>query len=285
MHVRNIHHVGIVVRDMDQAYRLWRDTIGLPVVKEGEERGLKLSLLRIGNSFIELLQPLTTDSDTAAFLERTGGGMDHLCLETTDVHADHATALERGLDVLWGGIDTVFTGDAFFLNRSNTQGILVELLQPELPTAIGTREDALFTEVTMINTHTADLLTAARQWEQNFDLQVESYLVAPEADNRHFMIPTGERGAAYIEVLTPLTPTGKNADYVRKVGDGLFQIDVRADDPDEAVRRLNAAGYRAMQTDGMDHGRTATFVHPKSAGGVFIAIFPPGPVPSGPLPW
>ena len=212
--------------------------------------------------------------------------MDHLCLQVPDIDSAHRAALERGLPLIWGGeVSHVFTGDAFFVAPEATQGVLVELLQPDERAEPGAKGDGLFTQVTMVNTVCADLPGALGQWERNFGLRAESYLRAPEADNRHAMVPTGATGAAYIEVLSPLSPAGKNAAYLDKAGEGLFQFDVRSDDPERAIALLSKAGYRTQRSEGMDQGRTAYFVHPKSSGGVFIAIFPPGPIPSGPVPW
>jgi methylmalonyl-CoA/ethylmalonyl-CoA epimerase len=283
--IRNIHHTGIVVADLDQSLRFWHEAAGLPVTKQGETDALRLALLSLGNTYIELMQPKTADSEFGRFLARTGGGMNHLAFESTSVADDHARVRERGLEVLWGGVMSAFTGDTFFVTSEATQGVLVQYVEPEYPTELHRREDALFTEAVIVATLTGDLFASVRQWEQNFGLRTESYLVAPEADNRHIMIPTGEPGAVYIEVIKPLTATGKNEAYLQKVGDGLFQIGVRANDPTAAVQALNDAGYRAMQTEGMDQGRLASFVHPKSTGNVFLAVFPPGPIPSGPVPW
>jgi catechol 2,3-dioxygenase-like lactoylglutathione lyase family enzyme len=54
--LKKIHHVGIVVRSLDEAYRFYRDTLGLHVHKEAtvEDQGVKAALLTIGNSEIEL---------------------------------------------------------------------------------------------------------------------------------------------------------------------------------------------------------------------------------------
>ena len=58
--VRRIHHVGIVVRDLAEAYRFYRDTLSLPLVKEAliRDQGVRAALLAAGDSEIELLAPL-----------------------------------------------------------------------------------------------------------------------------------------------------------------------------------------------------------------------------------
>ena len=56
--VTDIHHVGIVVKNLHEAYRFWRDTLGLPLVREAEiaDQGVRAALLAAGDSEIELLE-------------------------------------------------------------------------------------------------------------------------------------------------------------------------------------------------------------------------------------
>lgn len=260
---------------MAEAYRLWRDVAGLVVVKEGEEDGLRLSLLQAGNSYVELLQPLDATSETAEFLERTGGGMDHLCLQVPDIDAAHRAANERGLPLIWGGeVSHVFTGDAFFVAPEATQGVLVELLQPDAVARPGEKGEGLFEQLMMVSTVSGNLPGAVGLWERNFGLRAETYLVGP--DDRRVLVPAGAGGAACVEVRSPLEAAGQGA-----AREGLLQLSVRSEDPERAAALLAEAGYRTEGAVGFEHGRPVYFVHPESTGGVSIAIAPPGPFASG----
>ena len=68
--VTDIHHVGIVVRNLDEAYRFWRDTLGLPLIREAKiaDQRVRAALLAAGDSEIELLEPTSADSGVARFL-------------------------------------------------------------------------------------------------------------------------------------------------------------------------------------------------------------------------
>src|SRR5687768_15906221 len=85
--IRRIHHVGIVVKRLTDAYSFYRGVLGLPLVREAEiaEQGVKAALLAAGDSEIELLEPLGADTPVGRFLTRRGEGLHHLCLETPDV--------------------------------------------------------------------------------------------------------------------------------------------------------------------------------------------------------
>ncbi len=288
MSIRNIHHVACVVPDMATGYRFWRDTIGLPVVREGESaaEGVISALLSIGNAYIELIQPTRGGTDVGSFLERTGGGLHHLCLETEDIAAETESLRQRRVPLLSPGVEQGLAGPRVFVERSATQSVLVEVAQPEHPTKIdGRLQAALFTQLTMAVTVTGNLFKSASEWETNFGLQVESYLIHPEADNRHVVISVSGTGPVYIEIIRPLTEAGKNAAYLRKAGEGMFQLAIRTGNLDEAVERLSQAGYRIQQEPGMSLvDEPATFVHPKSSGNVFITFSAADVARSGPIP-
>src|SRR5215475_12554321 len=89
-----LHHVGLVVRRLEDGLALWRDLLGLEVSAEAtvEDQGVKAALLPIGRSEIELLEPINPNGGVAKFLERRGEGLHHVCFETADVAAELAGA-------------------------------------------------------------------------------------------------------------------------------------------------------------------------------------------------
>ncbi len=279
MSIRNIHHVACVVDDIEKGYAFWRDAAGLPVKKEAElpEQGVRAALLSMGNTEIELLQPIRPDTGVARYLEKTGGGMHHICFETEDVQAELAGLKAREIELIDKEVRTGLAGQIFFVHPRATQSVLVEFAQPEEPTHIGGHEDAIFQDIPLICANTRDLFKAAGQWERNFGLQVESYSVSQQLDNRHVMIPTGAPGTVYVEVMTPLTATGKNAEFLERRGEGLFLMAARTRDMQESIRRLRDAGVRVTDEEGTGAGSVA-FIHPKSTHGVFIELLPMAPV-------
>src|SRR6185503_20075799 len=82
--MRRIHHVGIVVNRLADAYRFYRDTLGLPLLKEATivDQSVRAALLAAGETEIELLEPLAPDNGVGRFLSKRGEGLHHLCFET-----------------------------------------------------------------------------------------------------------------------------------------------------------------------------------------------------------
>jgi len=130
--LKKIHHVGIVVRNLDEAYRFYRDTLGLPVHKMAvvEDQGVKAALLTVGNSEIELLEPINANGGVAKFLERRGEGLHHVCFETDDVGAELKATMAKGIDVIDKAPRKGLAGMICFLHPKASHGVLVEYAQP-----------------------------------------------------------------------------------------------------------------------------------------------------------
>ncbi len=92
--VRRIHHVGIVVRRLAEAYRFYRDTLGLPLLREAElpDQGVRAALLAAGESEVELLEPVDPGGGVARFLARRGEGLHHFCFDTPAIAFLHPRA-------------------------------------------------------------------------------------------------------------------------------------------------------------------------------------------------
>ena len=96
---RRLDHVAIVVRDVDAALSLYRDTMGLPVVIDEviESGGVRLTHLDMGNVTLQLVQPLSPDHPLSKHLDQHGEGLHHLCFETDDVAETLAALPDRQL--------------------------------------------------------------------------------------------------------------------------------------------------------------------------------------------
>jgi methylmalonyl-CoA/ethylmalonyl-CoA epimerase len=130
--IKKVHHVGVVVRDIDQALRFWRDTLGLSLHKTQviEEQGVRAALLSLGTSEIELLEPTVTDNGVARYLEKRGEGLHHVCFEVDDVEASLVRLQERGTEMIDQETRVGLAGRICFLHPSALDGALVELCQP-----------------------------------------------------------------------------------------------------------------------------------------------------------
>jgi methylmalonyl-CoA/ethylmalonyl-CoA epimerase len=130
--IKKVHHVGVVVRDMEQAMRFYRDTLGLSVHKREtiHEQGVNAALLTLGDSEIELLEPIVSDNGVARYLESRGEGLHHVCFEVDDVERDLGALKDRQVELIDETTRIGLAGRICFLHPRAMHGALVELCQP-----------------------------------------------------------------------------------------------------------------------------------------------------------
>ena len=130
-----IDHVGIAVRDLDEATAFYRDVYGMQVLHEetNEEQGVREAMVGVGDtdSCLQLLAPLTPESTIAKFLDRSGPGIQQLAFRVTDVERVSAVLAERGLRLLYDAPRRGTAGSRVnFIHPKDTGGVLVELVEP-----------------------------------------------------------------------------------------------------------------------------------------------------------
>jgi len=127
-----VHHVGLVVRRLEDGLALWQDLLGLRVSKQATvvDQGVKAALLPIGRSEIELLEPVNPDGGVAKFLEKRGEGLHHVCFETPDVTRELAGARAQGFPLIDEAPRHGLAGMICFLHPKGTRGVLVEFATP-----------------------------------------------------------------------------------------------------------------------------------------------------------
>jgi methylmalonyl-CoA epimerase len=135
--MRRIHHVGIVVNRLEDAYRFYRDTLGLPLIKEATipDQQVRAALLGAGESEIELLEPLDATSGIGRFLGRHGEGLHHLCLETPDIVKTLTSLKEMRVELLDAAPRAGLAGQIAFVHPKACCGVLVELATPSTSAA------------------------------------------------------------------------------------------------------------------------------------------------------
>jgi methylmalonyl-CoA/ethylmalonyl-CoA epimerase len=129
-----IDHVGLAVRDLDQAIAFYARTFDLQVVHEevNEEQGVREAMLAVGDSgsCIQLLAPLRPDSPIGKFLERAGEGIQQVAYGVDDIDAVTADLRSRGVRLLYDEPKRGTAGSRVnFVHPKDAMGVLVELVQ------------------------------------------------------------------------------------------------------------------------------------------------------------
>lgn len=127
-----VDHIGIATHQLDDALALWRDALGLQVefTEEVTEQGVRVAMLPVGETHIELLEPLSKTSPVGRFLEKRGPGIHHVAIRVTDIRASLARLKEKGTRLI---DETPRKGAGgclvAFVHPSSANGVLLELVQ------------------------------------------------------------------------------------------------------------------------------------------------------------
>ena len=126
-----IHHVAVVVRDMDAAVRFYHDTLGLALatVLPIPSDGVRIAFLPVGSSRIELVEPTDPSTGVARFLESRGEGFHHVCFEVPDVAEALAKMEAAGVELIDHAPRRGAEGPVAFLHPRSSHGVLVELIE------------------------------------------------------------------------------------------------------------------------------------------------------------
>lgn len=123
---QGLDHFAIVVRDTEIALGIWRDTMGFPVLLSEVVNGgtTRLTHLDLGNTQLQLVEPLTEDHPLRNWLDRHGSGIHHFCLKVENVEeAMMASPVKTALAPHQG----VNGKRALFLVSAETGGVVVEV--------------------------------------------------------------------------------------------------------------------------------------------------------------
>ncbi len=124
-----LDHIAIVVPDTEAALETWRDRLGFAVLYSENVNGgaVRLTHLDLGNTHLQLVQPLTPDHPLHTWLARHGPGLHHLCLRVDNVAAAMADLPAQGIPTAPAMHQGTQGKRALFLDPSATQGVQVEI--------------------------------------------------------------------------------------------------------------------------------------------------------------
>lgn len=131
--VEKIEHIGIAVRSVENSVPIYRDLLGLEYLGEEvvEREGVRAAFFAIGDTRLELLEPINETGAIARFLEKRGEGIHHIAVRVTDIDAARAHAEKLNIrllseEPLVGAHETLVT----FLHPGDTGRVLFEMVQP-----------------------------------------------------------------------------------------------------------------------------------------------------------
>ena len=127
-----IDHIGIATRNLEEGLKVWRDALGLTVEASEEvaDQGVRIAMLPVGDTRVELLEALSPESSVGRFLAKRGPGIHHIAIEVDDINASLTDLKSKGARLI-DETPRVGAGGCLiaFVHPSSTDGVLLELVQ------------------------------------------------------------------------------------------------------------------------------------------------------------
>ena len=135
-----INHLGIATKGIEEALKFWEDALGLENIQTEvvEDQKVRVAMLPLGESRIELLEPTSDDSPISKFLEKRGGGIHHIAVDVEDIEVSLKKLKDQGMRLI---DETPRIGAegclVAFVHPSSANGVLLELVQQNPPKSAG----------------------------------------------------------------------------------------------------------------------------------------------------
>ncbi len=127
-----IDHIGVATDGIEEAASFYRDMLGLDLaeIEEVANQRVRVAMLPVGESRIELLEATSADSPISKFLAKRGPGIHHIAMRVEDIRASLAELKQKGARLI-DEEPRVGAGGCLvaFIHPSSTGGVLIELVQ------------------------------------------------------------------------------------------------------------------------------------------------------------
>ncbi|MBI4199532.1 MAG: VOC family protein [Chloroflexi bacterium] len=295
-----IHHVGLVVGDLEAARRLWADVYGFPVTgygvrvdenrtfvphgREVSQKDVTILDVAVGGTELEFNEPRDPESGTSRYLARRGPGLHHLSLATNDLERDVARLQAGGLQLIVPPVGHPEAKEgariAFFHPKDNL-GVLLELWQdtPAQGVAPACRRGrgGGLTRLHHVGVVAPSIPEARHLLEEVYGLRLGAHC-PPEGRYAAFDhvraldFPVGE---TEIEVVVPQDSSSGTARFLASRGPGLHHLCLSSEDIEEDMGRLKGAGLQEVGKVGPGAlpGVKVGWLHPRSNLGVLVELW------------
>lgn len=132
--IKKVDHIGIAVRSLEEALPFYTDILKLPLLgmEEVKSEDIKVAFLKAGDIKLELLEPTSSESAIAKFIEKRGEGLHHVALGVESIQERINEIKEKGIQMI-NNAPKIGAGGAqiAFMNPKSTGKVLYEFCERE----------------------------------------------------------------------------------------------------------------------------------------------------------
>ena len=127
--LKRVNHIGIAVKNMDEAREFWRKKFGVESPPPVTERDMQICMMKLGDVLVELIAPVGNEGIMAKFLQKNGEGFHHICYEVDNIFSAVEELEAKGVQLVSREPREGAEGKIVFLHPKGTQGVLTEIVQ------------------------------------------------------------------------------------------------------------------------------------------------------------
>ena len=129
--INHLDHIGIAVKDIDKAVEMFTNVFGTPPceIEQIDDQGVKATLIEVGQTRIELLEPLSPDSPVGKLIQNRGEGLHHLALNVSDIAQKLETLKDHDIRLIDQSPREGLSGTIAFIHPASVFGVLTELVE------------------------------------------------------------------------------------------------------------------------------------------------------------
>ncbi len=129
--VKYIDHVGLAVKDIQASLKLFQDLFGAPSadIKTLSDQGVRATLIQVGQTRLELLEPLSQETPVGRFIDSRGEGLHHLAFNVADLQSKLNDLEAAGVQLVDKEPREGLSGSIAFIHPRSVFGVLTELVE------------------------------------------------------------------------------------------------------------------------------------------------------------
>ena len=131
--VTHLNHTCIAVSNLEEALQFYQDLFGVPrtEIEEVPDQGVRATLIPIGSTQLELIEPIDPQNAVARFIERRGEAVHHICFQVEELQNKLDALAARNVELIDAQPRQGLAGMIAFLHPRSTRGILIELVEKQ----------------------------------------------------------------------------------------------------------------------------------------------------------
>ena len=128
-----IDHIAIAVNSVDEALKDYQSVLNIDRLEFEvvPNEKVKVAMLELEDTRIELMEPTSADSPIKKFLDERGEGIHHIAITADDIEKDVAKASEKGMKMLGGLRSGSYGRRITFIHPKSLHGVLTELCEAQ----------------------------------------------------------------------------------------------------------------------------------------------------------